>query len=97
MATPSSSECSILNFEKIFEVGIDAFGLRQAGEYQRKLEERLNILADYSRHYPAVNRIFDGARMSVFGAHAIYYQIQSDRILILRILGKQNTEDALRE
>ena len=93
----SLTKLAAKDFERIFEFGIDAFGLKQAYEYQQKIEERFAILADYPHHYPAVDHILDGARMSVFGAHVIYYKIQTDHILILRILGKQSVEAALRE
>ena len=97
MGDYSLTKLAAKDFERIFEFGIDAFGLKQACEYQQKMEERFKILTDYPHHYPAVNHILDGARMSVFGAHAIYYRIQPDGILVLRILGKQSVEVALIE
>ena len=97
MAKYSLSKLAAVDFERIFEFGIDAFGLDIAHDYQTRMEERFRILADYPYHYPATNHILEGSRMSVFGAHSIYYKIQPDYILILRILGRQSAEEALKE
>ncbi len=97
MAKYSLTKLAAKDFEKIFEFGIEAFGIEQACNYQEKMEERFNILADYPLHYPSIDYIISDARMSVFGAHTIYYKIQPDRVLILRILGRQSVDVALSE
>lgn len=97
MAKYSLTKLAAKDFERIFEFGIDAFGLQMASGYQTKMEERFRILSDYPYHYPATNHILEGSRMSIFNAHSIYYKTQPDRILILRILGRQNAEEAMQE
>lgn len=97
MATYSLTKLAAIDFERIFEFGIDTFGLEKAFSYQTKMEERFRILAEYPYHYPATDHILEGSRISVFSAHAIYYRIKADHILILRILGRQNAEEAMKD
>jgi len=82
------------DFEAIFEYGIENFGLEQAITYQNGLTQRFEALADRPEQYPAVEHIRSGYRRSVFEAHSIYYRIQADGVLIVRILGQQSLDDA---
>lgn len=77
------------NFENIFEFGIDTFGLDQALSYQDGLKQRFDKLAEQSQLYPAVDHIRAGYRRSVYRSHSIYYRIDGQGIVIVRILGQQ--------
>ncbi|PCI39896.1 MAG: plasmid stabilization protein [Rhodospirillaceae bacterium] len=94
MARYDLSEAAALDFENIFDYGIDTFGLKQALKYQNKLKERFEMLAEQPEQYPAIDDICSGFRRSVFGAHSIYYRVESSSVLIVRILGQQNPDDA---
>lgn len=85
------------DFEGIFNFGIDRFGLAQALSYQDGLKQRFANLAADPERYPAVVHIREGYRRSVFGAHAIYYRIEPQRVFIVRILGRQDPGIALSE
>ncbi|MEM9412466.1 MAG: type II toxin-antitoxin system RelE/ParE family toxin [Planctomycetota bacterium] len=84
------------DFQYIFEFGIDRFGLTQALEYQNGLKTRFSELAEQPLLYEAVDDIREGYRRSVFKSHAIYYMPKVDHVLIVRILGQQDIESALR-
>ncbi len=58
--------------------------------YQENMEARFSELSDFPLHYPAVDHIRRGYRMSVYGSHSIYYQVEGNQIIIARILGKQD-------
>lgn len=83
------------DFEGIFDYGIDRFGLTQAQAYQAGLQQRFAELAADPKRYPAVDHIRTGYRRSVYRAHAIYYRIEPQRVLIVRILGQQDPQRAL--
>jgi len=85
------------DFENIFNFGIDRFGLTQALDYQIGMKRRFGELADQPKLYPAVAQIGDGYRRSVYHSHSIYYRIESERILIIRILGQQDPKISLRD
>ncbi len=57
------------------------------------MQARLSELANFPLHYPAVEHIRKGYGMSVYGAHSIYYQIQNDYVLIVRIMGRQDISE----
>ena len=75
--------------------GLERFGLRQAERYQETLQQRLDELAEHPLRVPAVEHIRPGYRRSVCGAHSIYYRIEREGIVIMRILGRQDLGTAL--
>ncbi len=85
------------DFDSIFDFGIDKFGLQQAQDYQRGIVERFGQLADRPLRYPAVGHVRDGLRRSVYQSHSIYYRVDPDEIVIIRILGQQDMDDAFLE
>jgi toxin ParE1/3/4 len=88
------SGAAAADFEAIFEYGIENFGLEQAVTYQNGLTQRFEALAARPEQYPAVDHIRVGYRRSVYEAHSIYYRIQKDGVLIVRILGQQALDSA---
>ncbi len=85
------------DFENIFDYGIDTFGLDQALKYLNGMKQRFGELAEQPRLYPAVDHIREGYRRSVYGSHSIYYRIEPKRVLIVRILGRQDSAKAFQE
>lgn len=83
------------DFEAIFEFGIERFGLDQALAYQAGLKDQLAQIAQHPERYPKVSHLREGYRRSVFRSHAIYYHIDADGVVIVRILGQQDLGKAL--
>ncbi|ULQ47711.1 type II toxin-antitoxin system RelE/ParE family toxin [Flagellatimonas centrodinii] len=83
------------DLEQIFDFGIDRFGLDQTMKYQVGLDQQLHALADQPLVYQAVDHIRPGYRRGVYRSHAIYYRVEGNGILIVRILGNQNPDTAL--
>lgn len=83
------------DFENIFDFGIDMFGLALALKYQNGMKKRFEELAEQPERYAAVDDIRASYRRSVYGSHSIYYQIDVERVLIVRILGQQDPAKAL--
>ncbi|MCW9034303.1 MAG: type II toxin-antitoxin system RelE/ParE family toxin [Rhodospirillales bacterium] len=88
------TKAAALDFERIFEFGIDTFGIDQALKYQNELKQQFDILSDQPKLYPLVEHIHKSFRRSVCGSHSIYYRIEQKRVIIVRILGQQNPERA---
>ena len=82
------------DFEKIFEFGLDTFGVDQAFKYQNSMMQRFAKLAEQPKLYSTVDHIRAGYRRSVYGSHSIYYRIESQGIVIVRILGQQDLTSA---
>ena len=95
MASYKLARAAEQDFENIFGFGIDTFGLDQALSYQNGMRQRFEKLVEQPRIYPAVDHIRAGYRRSVYGSHSIYYRIESQDIVIVRILGQQDLTDAL--
>ena len=61
------------------------------------MEARFEQLAEQPCMYQAIDYIRPGYRRSVYGSHAIYYRIDGDGVLIVRILRGQDIRVALEE
>jgi len=86
-----------LDFETIFEYGIENYGLGKATVYQKQLISRFIELVKQPLFYPSVDYIRQGYRRSVCGINSIYYRIEKNEILIVRILGKQDPHAELNQ
>ena len=82
------------DFENIFDFGIDQFGLERADAYQRGMIERFAQLAERPSLYPSVGHIRPRLHRSVYQSHSIYYRVEPDEIVIIRILGRQDADVA---
>lgn len=89
------SEAADIDFENVFDFGVGAFGLDQALKYQQGMKKRFAQLAEQPKLYPTVDYLRTGYRRSVYGSHSIYYQIEPNRIVIVRILGQQDSKKAV--
>lgn len=83
------------DFEGILDFGIDTFGVERAVSYAEGLKDRFEDIAAHPERYPAVDHIAAHTRRSVYGAHAVYYRIEPDHVLIVRVLGQQDVGAAL--
>jgi len=66
------------------------FGLQQADDYYDGLLVRFQHIADTQLMYPDISHIREGYRRSVYGAHSIYYRIESGYVFVVHIIGQQD-------
>ena len=85
------------DLEDIAFYGIETFGIDQALCYRDGLKARFARIAEAPHHYPRVAHIRPGYRRSVYKSHTIYYQMDEDGVLIVRVLGRQDPETSLME
>ena len=83
------------DIDRLFIFGFETFGLEQADRYVSGLYEHLDDLADYPKRGPAVEHIHPGYRRSVYGVHSVYYRIDPNEIVIVRILGREDPAQQL--
>jgi len=77
MGSYELSEAAALDFENIFNFGIDTFGLAQAVEYQQGMTKRFAALAEQPELYSTVDHIHAGYRRSAYTS--IQFTIGSSR------------------
>lgn len=70
--------------------GVIQFGLVKAEIYYDGLVSKLEEIAQSPLLYPAVDHIRQGYRRAVYHGHSIFYKIESDHVLIVRIIGRQD-------
>jgi toxin ParE1/3/4 len=80
------------DLSRLYEYGILHYGQERADRYYSGLIERFEELTDNPRLWPSVAHIRPGYRRSVYGRHSIYYRIDPDDIVIVRILGRQDPQ-----
>lgn len=82
--------------DRLFDFGIDTFGLDQAVKYIQGLEERFDDIANNPLMYPAVDHIRQGYRRSVYGVHSIYYRMKSEHVDIMRLIHHEDILNKLK-
>ena len=92
MASYRLSEKADEDLSRVYEYGILHYGQERADRYYNGLIERFEELAENPRLWQAVDHIRPGYRRSVYGRHSIYYRIDSDIIVMVRILGRQDPQ-----
>ncbi len=95
MATYKLSRAADDDLDRIFDFGIDQFGLAQALDFRDELNERFSSIAEQPLRWPAVDDIRVGYRRCVYKSHSIYYRITDDGVVISRILGRQDPDLSL--
>lgn len=83
------------DLDELYLYGILTFGLQQADIYYDAIIQRLQDIAAAPLRHPIIEEIT--YRRTVYKSHSIYYEIESDTVLIVRILGQQNIESALNQ
>lgn len=95
MTTYDLSGAAALDLEAIYVFGAEHFGVRQAEKYTSGLLERFQEIASQATRWPAVDWIRPGYRRSVYVSHTVYYQVMDERVLIVRILSRQDPLSSL--
>ncbi len=83
------------DLSRLYEYGVIHHGVDAANRYYDGLIVRFEKLATNPHFYQAVDHIRTGYRRSVYGVHSIYYRIDSEGIVIVRVLGQQAHEKLL--
>ena len=78
------------DLERLYEWGLNHFGIPAADRYFDGLITRFGELAANPMLGAAVDHIRAGYRRSVYVAHSIYYRAEGNGIIIVRILGRQD-------
>jgi toxin ParE1/3/4 len=89
------SRAADADLERLYNWGIDQFGLSAANTYYDALIVRFGEISGNPLYWQAVDHIRAGYRRSVCGVHSIYYRIEDDGVLIVRILGREDIETSL--
>ena len=75
--------------------GDEVYGEDRSDAYREQLKKRFELISEKPLLFPAVDHIRAGYRRSVCGVHSIYYRIENEGVVIVRILGRQETSKAL--
>ncbi len=97
MGTYKLSNEAEADLERIWLHGFKEYGLEQADKYYNTLIERFEELAAHPLLYQAVDNIREGYRRSPCGVDAIYYCVEDNIVLIMSIIGRQDTKEWLSE
>ena len=79
---------------RIWLYGLETFGQRQADSYYDAFFDRFEAIANNPYQYPEADER-PSYRKSVCGVDTIYYRIESDVVMIIRILGRQDIDGNL--
>ena len=80
------------DIKEIYKYSFLNFGEAQAEKYYKGLERKFNSILNKTAHSTDYSFIEPDLRRSNYGAHAIYYRINKDDIIIIRILHQRMDE-----
>ena len=79
---------------RIWLYGLETFGQRQADSYYDAFFDRFEAIANNPYQYPEADER-PSYRKSVCGVDTIYYRIEVDTIIMIRVLGRQDIDENL--
>lgn len=88
------SEAAADDLIQIALYGFENFGREQSEKYRDKIKKQFAVIASNPLRFVSVDYIKTDYRRSVCGSHSIYYRIEKKGVLIVRILGQQDTSKA---
>lgn len=94
------SELFYASLKKIFDYGVEEFGVRQALKYESLIYEEIHLLPHRYLAYPECRYIQTKSRMYrtiMLPAHFILYRITSDRIEIIDIISYRESISNIRK
>ena len=91
------SEEADADLENILYFGAVQFGRQQAQRYLEGIKSTFARIAANPLGYQAVDDVRAGYRRAVYQSHAIYFRIMDGSVLIVRVLGQQDTGPSLFE
>lgn len=85
------------DIDNIFSFGVERFGIDQATKYLLDLHDHFELLAESPEVWPNITVQKQTFQRSVYtSTHSIYYQNNGNHILIVRVLGQQDIDTALK-
>jgi len=85
------------DLERLFDFGIDRFGLDRALDYVGGMKRQFEAVAENPALYQSVDHIRPGYRRCVYRTHSLYYTAGQDGVIIIRILGREHAQAVLPE
>jgi toxin ParE1/3/4 len=85
------TRAAVADYRELYLYGIDNFGEQQADRYCAGLDGLLDELTRHPKRGAPVDHIRRGYRRAVYQSHSVYYRLDDEGILIVRILGQQDT------
>ena len=79
---------------RIHQYGVHTFGEAQADQDYFGFFERFEKIAKNPYQYPEANER-QAYRKSIYGVDSIYYQVEVNTTIIVRILGRQDIDENL--
>ncbi len=95
MAGYKLSNKAIADLERLYEYGVEMFGLEKADRYYDGLVNRFEDIARNPRLAETVEHIHPSLRRLVYHSHSIYFSTTTNGMHILRVLGRENVARAL--
>ena len=89
------TELAATDIENIALQGLQQFGIDQARQYHDGLTRQLERLSESPLQYPTAEGLHPKYRRCVYQKHSIYYIIEEARVLIVRVLGRQDIRVSL--
>lgn len=88
------SEAAKEDLIQIALYGYENFGRGQSEKYRDKLKKQFSVIGANPLHFVSVDYIKKNYRRSICGSHSIYYLVENQGVLIMRVLRQQDASKA---
>ena len=80
---------------RIHHYGVEQFGMAQADKYFDSFFKYFDIIAQQPFSFESVDYIKKGYRRCACGSDSIYYKVNTDKVEIMAIIGRQDLNNIL--
>lgn len=88
---------AVSDLERLHEYGLIHFGYQRASAYYAGFRPFFEALAENPFQAPRVDHVRKGYRRGVYNRHSVYFRVEDESIVIVRILGRQDAAGGLPE
>lgn len=83
------SETALRDLQEIKKYGIKTFGHKNAIKYIEAIRDKIRLIARLPLIYQELDHIRPNYRRAIHKSHSIYFKIENEQVIIMRVIGKQ--------
>ncbi len=80
---------------RIYQFGVEMFGIDQADKYFDSFFKYFDIISQQPYAFESINYVKSGYRRCACGSDSIYYRIENSTVEIMAIIGSQDLSNIL--
>lgn len=84
------SETALRDLQEIKNYGSKNFGHKNAINYIKEIRNKIRLISRLPLIYQELDHIRPNYRRAIHKSHSIYFKIENEQVLIMRVIGMQD-------